>query len=89
MQFIHRREHLDAGDVVVVDCSHQCNVRVMDDTQFRSFRSGGRHTYHGGFYQMLPARITVPHSGMWNVTIDLGGGRANIRYNIQFVKRVA
>jgi hypothetical protein len=35
---------------------------------------------------MLPARIIVPYDGNWNVTIDLGGGGANIRYNIEYLK---
>ena len=29
--FIHSREYLHDGDVVVVSCDHQCNVRVMSD----------------------------------------------------------
>jgi hypothetical protein len=87
--FIHAREYLNAGDIVVVECSHQCNVRVMDDSNFDRFRHSGSHNYHGGFYRMLPARITVPNAGYWNVTIDLGGGSANIRYNIGYLKRAA
>ena len=87
--FIHAREYLHAGDIVVVQCSHQCNVRVMDDSNFSSYRSGGQHHYYGGFYQMLPARIAVPSNGYWNVTIDLGGGSANIRHSINFLKREA
>jgi hypothetical protein len=87
--FIHSREYLHAGDVVVVECNHQCNVRVMDDSNFSSFRSGRGHHAHGGFYKMLPARIAVPSDGYWNTTIDLGGGRANIRYNIGYIKREA
>lgn len=87
--FIHAREYLHAGDVVIVSCSHQCNVRVMDDSNFSSFRSGGQHRYYGGFYERLPARIAVPHDGEWNTTIDLGGGNANIRYSINYIKRHA
>lgn len=87
--FIHAREYLNAGDVVVVQCSHQCNVRVMSDSDFSSYRNGESHHYHGGFFRMLPARIGVPTSGYWNVTIDIGGGRANIRYNINYLKRAA
>jgi hypothetical protein len=86
---IHSREYLHQGDIVIVNCDHQCNVRVMDDSNFNSYRSGGRHNYHGGFYRMLPARIPVPNDGYWNVTIDLGGGRANIRYSINYLKREA
>jgi hypothetical protein len=87
--FVHAREYLHAGDVVVVQSSHQCNVRVMDDTNFSSYRRGGSHNYHGGFYRMLPARIAVPTDGYWNVTIDLGGGNANIRYSIDYLKHAA
>jgi hypothetical protein len=89
MQFIHSREYLHEGDIVVVHCSHQCNVRVMDDSNFRSFQSGGQHKYYGGFYRQLPARIAVPHDGEWNVTLDLGGGNANFRYSIDYLKRRA
>ncbi|MCL8351519.1 DUF1883 domain-containing protein [Acinetobacter baumannii] len=29
--------------------------------------------------------MNVPHTGTWNVVIDLGGGRANIRYNLSYL----
>src|SRR5205823_2242738 len=70
--FIHAQEFLHQGDIVVVECSHRCNVRLMDDANFRAFKSGQRHQYFGGHYTMLPARISVPHDGHWNITIDLG-----------------
>jgi len=89
MDFIHAREYLGEGDVVIVECDHQCNVLVMDDSNFSSYRRGGQYRYHGGFYQRLPARIAVPHSDNWNTVIDLGGGRANIRYNIGYLKGAA
>jgi hypothetical protein len=84
--FIHAREYLSAGDLVVVQCSHQCNVRLTDDSNFQAYRSGRQHRAYGGFFRMLPARIAVPHDGYWNVTIDLGGGRANINYSINYIK---
>lgn len=85
-QFMHAREYLEAGSVVVVSCSHQCNVRVMEDSDYASFKRGGRHNYYGGFFTRLPARIPVPHGGYWNTTIDLGGGSANIRCNVSYLK---
>ena len=84
--FIHSREYLDGGDTVIVQCDHQCNVLVMDDGNFGDYRHGRAHRYYGGFYRMLPARISVPHADNWNVVINLGGGRANIRYNISYLK---
>lgn len=87
MEFIHSREHLNGGDGVVVDSDTQCNVMLTDDSNFRSFKSGHRFTHYGGFFERFPARIAVPHSGYWNVTLDVGAGyRANIRYNISIIR---
>lgn len=83
--FIHARDQLDEGTTVRVDCDHQCNVLVMDDHNFAAYRRGRAYEYFGGFYRRLPALVAVPRSGFWNTVIDLGGGRANIRYNISYV----
>lgn len=86
MQFLHKREYLNRGDIVVVNCSHRCNVRLMSDSDFDSYRRGCTHRYYGGHYDQLPARIAVPEDGWWNVTLDLGGGSASIRHSIEFFK---
>jgi hypothetical protein len=86
MSFLHQREYLDEGDVVVVDCSHQCNVMLTTDNDFQNYRSGRAFHYRGGFFKRLPARIAVPHTGYWNITLDLGGGSANIKYSINVIK---
>lgn len=83
--FIHWREHLAQGDIVEVDCSHRCNVRLMTDGEFAKYRHGGGHNYYGGHFDRLPARIAAPHSGWWNITLDLGGGRASIRYGMRVI----
>ncbi|HAT3656900.1 TPA: DUF1883 domain-containing protein [Citrobacter freundii] len=87
MDFLHKRMHLNAGDTVVVQCSHQCNVLLMTDSNFNSYKRGAGFQHHGGggFFTHLPARLVVPSSGTWNVTIDLGGGSANIRHSISII----
>lgn len=70
MKFIHQREHLEEGDLVVIQCSQPCNIRLMNDANFRAFRNRGRHTYHGGAFIKFPAKIRVPSSGFWNITLD-------------------
>ena len=84
--FIHAREHLDSGDSVVVNCDTQCNVILLTDTDFSSYRSGQCFHYHGGHFKRFPVRLSAPSSGYWNVIIDLGGGSANIRYSINWIK---
>jgi hypothetical protein len=86
MDFIHDRKHLNAGDSVVVQCSHQCNILVMDDNNFARYKSRQDLQHHGGFFNRFPARIVVPSSGYWNVVIDLGGGSAQIKYNIGYMR---
>jgi hypothetical protein len=58
----------------------------MDDSNFYSYKSRQSHHYYGGFFEYFPAKIRVPHSGHWNVVIDLGGGSANIRYKLAVFK---
>ncbi len=94
MKFIHQREHLNEGDLVVIECSQPCNIRLMNDANFRSFKNGGRHSYHGGAFVRFPARISVPSSGFWNVTLDTVSRRAisvtrkpKMDYRIRFVRR--
>jgi len=31
MKFIHQREHLNEDDIVVIECSQTCNIRLMND----------------------------------------------------------
>jgi hypothetical protein len=87
MNFIHAREYLHEGDIVVVNSSHQCNVVLTTDSEFANYRSGRSFRHNGGHYRMFPARIAVPHTDNWNITLDLGGGSANIRYSISYIKQ--
>ncbi|EML9401036.1 DUF1883 domain-containing protein [Citrobacter werkmanii] len=87
MQFLHNRMHLNAGDVVVVDCSHQCNILLTTDSNFNSYKNnrGFHHHGGGGFFERLPTRLVAPHMGYWNVTIDLGGGSGNVTHSIRVI----
>jgi len=86
MRFVHSREYLKDDDIVLVQCSHQCNVRVMSDREFQNFKAGKPHKYHGGHFKKLPAQIPVPHNGFWNTTIDLGGSPSAFNYSVSYMK---
>lgn len=81
---IHARENLSGGDAFVVNCTHQSNVLVMDDVNFRRYQSGERATYYGGFFKRFPAQVRVPTSGPWNVLLECPQGA---RYGIQTIRR--
>ena len=49
------------------------NVRLMDSSNYNSYRQGRSHQYFGGLARHSPVILTVPRSGHWFVTIDLGG----------------
>ncbi len=88
MQFIHAREHLNDGDAVRIDSDTQCNVMITTDSEFEGFKSCRTFTYRGGFYRRFPVIIAPPHSGYWNITLDVGEGyEASIKYSIVVIRK--
>lgn len=85
--FIAAREFLAKGDVVVVQCSHQCNVLVMDDQNFQAYRQRKKCTYFGGHFKAFPAKVAVPANGHWNTVIDVGGAVATISHSINYIRQ--
>jgi hypothetical protein len=84
MNFLHSRVHVEEGGAVVVKLhGAEANVRVMDDINFRRYRSGDGHKYYGGHYRQSPAIIHPPSGGDWNVVIDdIGDLTASVNVTI-------
>lgn len=59
------------------------NVRLMDSSNYNSYRNGRQHHYYGGLAKHSPIVITVPRSGHWYVTIDLQGLAGNVRSSVR------
>jgi hypothetical protein len=75
--------HLDAGRIVEITLSGSAaNVRLMDSSNFTSFKAGRQHRYHGGLVKQSPHRIPVPSSGRWHVTVDMNGLRGTVRSRV-------
>jgi hypothetical protein len=77
--------YVNEGAVVLVTLSAQANVKLLDDSNFRAYQRGGRHQYFGGLAKVSPARITVPRSGNWYVTVDLGGYAGRVNASVRVV----
>ncbi len=75
MEFLHKDlGHLSSGQTVSVRLSGtEANVCLLDDHNFRRYRNGDSYRGVGGHYQRSPVRISVPSSGHWHLTVDLGG----------------
>ncbi|MFH1028195.1 MAG: DUF1883 domain-containing protein [Pseudomonadota bacterium] len=70
---------LNGGEVVEVQLANAANVRLMDSSNYSSYKRDGQHRYIGGYVKQSPYRMTVPNSGHWYVAIDLGGHAGTIR----------
>lgn len=65
---------LKGGAIVEVTLKgNAANVKLMNSSNFQSYKAGRKHTYYGGYVTRSPYKVSVPSSGHWYVTIDLGG----------------
>ncbi len=88
MNFIHSDLGLlEQGAVALVTLGTAANVRLLDDSNFRSYRAGQRYRgYHMGYYRRTPVRLVIPTAGHWHVVVDLGGHAGTVRAGIQILK---
>jgi len=80
---LHKRLFLRSGDAVEVDVGADANVVLMDDSEYANYRAGRSYRYQGGFFTEFPATIVPPHSGYWNVVLDLGMKHGKVRHTIR------
>lgn len=74
-QFVHHDlGHRRGGEIVEITLSgNSANVRLMDSSNFSSYRSGRRHSFIGGRAVRSPVRLQVPSTGHWHIAVDLQG----------------
>jgi Domain of unknown function (DUF1883)/TIR domain len=87
MKFTHydlgRKER---GEIVEIRLTGSAaNVRLMDSSNFQSYRSGRAHKYYGGLAKQSPIRLPIPNSGSWHVTIDMEGLRGSVSSSIKMM----
>lgn len=84
MQFIqHKLGHLQRGAIVEVTLNAQANVKLMSSSNFNNYKNARRHSYLGRLAKKSPLRLEVPSSGVWFVTVDLGGHSGKIRSSVR------
>jgi len=75
---------LKRGDRIQVTLSGiAANVRLMDSSNYQSYRNGKNHRYIGGLAKKSPIVLGVPNSNHWYVTVDLQGLRGTVRSSVR------
>ncbi len=74
------------GEVVEITLTgNAANVRLMDSSNFQSYRNGRQHRYYGGLAKQSPIRLPIPNSGHWHVTVDMQGLGGSTRSSIRMM----
>ena len=78
---------LEGGETIEVTLNgNSANVKLMNSSNFSSYKSNRAHTYYGGHITRSPYNVTVPNSGRWYVTIDLGGFAGTFNSSVKILK---
>lgn len=87
MEFLYRDlGYRSSGEIVEVTLrNNSANVRLMDSSNFQSYRSGRQHQFYGGHVTRSPYRIPIPYTGNWYITLDLGGYAGSINYSVRIL----
>lgn len=88
MRFIHNDlGYRQRGEIVEVTLTSGANVRLMNSSDFSSYKNGRRHGYIGGLAKKSPVRLQIPRSGHWHVAIDTQGLRNGTRASVRILPR--
>lgn len=85
MKFTHYDlGHMRGGEIIEVTLQGSAaNVRLMDSSNFSSYKSGRSHRYQGGLIKRSPFHLQVPSAGNWHITVDMAGLRGTTRSSIR------
>lgn len=91
MNFTHYNlGYIERGSVVEVTLQGSAaNIRLMDSSNFNSYKAGRQHRYTGGLAKSSPVRLQVPSAGHWHVAVDMQGLRGTVRSGIRVIPGAA
>ncbi len=87
MQILHYHFKLREGDAIRVTLDHQANVRLMDDANFKLFKSKAQYQFIGGHARTSPVVLAAPGDGHWNVVIDADGHESELHATVEVTKK--
>lgn len=85
MKFIHTDlGNRKGGEIVEINLTgNAANVRLMDNADFQSYKSGRQHSYYGGHAKRSPVRLKIPRAGHWHVAVDTGGYSGKVTASVR------
>ena len=86
MEFIYNDlGYRKQGEIVEVTLTSGANVRLMDSSNFSSYKNGRDHHYRGGLAKKSPIHLVIPNSGHWYVTVDMQGLQGSTRASFRLL----
>jgi len=86
MDFLHYEFDLRNDDCVEVTLDKQANVRLVDGSNFASYKAGREHRFYGGLAKKTPITLQAPRPGHWHLVIDLGGNTGIVKASAKIVR---
>jgi hypothetical protein len=80
--------NVERGKIVEVTLGYAANVRIMDSSNYSSFKNGRRHKYIGGYVKRSPYKATLPNTAHWYVVVDLGGYSGKVSSSVRVLAGV-
>lgn len=74
---------VSAGKIIEVKLGYAANVRVMDSSNYSSFKAGRRHKFIGGYVTRSLYKVVVPRRAHWYVVVDLGGYAGKVKSGVR------
>lgn len=72
---------------VEVFISSSANVHLMDSHNFARYKNGENFRAFGGGFTSGNISFTVPNTGRWYVTIDLGGNEGYVTHSCEVTEK--
>lgn len=80
----NQKIHLNTGDTVVIESTHQCCAFLLCDADCVLYLSGQKFTHSGfsGPIQTTPVKLYAPCTEMWNILLMFDDDDNDIKYSI-------
>ena len=89
MQYqLYNLGNVERGKIVEVTLGYAANVRIMDSTNYSSFKNGRAHHFIGGYVKRSPFKATLPRTAHWYVVVDLGGYAGRVSSSVRVLSGV-